>query len=157
MDFQAPPTIPLQRQGELRDVLLEICRVDADGNIDPSRSWQDAVHAVEVLTEIGGGRSGATVLDVNVRMNGQPGFERRVVKVAAVSEIAAEWKALNAVRVRRQNTLIVPIDAVSSDVQEPSQHWLEGQLAAIVYQHVGAFAAMPHRRVQTLEELVASA
>lgn len=116
--------------------------------------WPIPVEHVEILGTLGGGRSGALVLDAVVHSGGLK--LRHVVKVAEHMAIAAEWEAyqkhVHAVVTARFS----PIVAVSSSVLGPQ----DGRVAhhgALVYRHVSDHLGEPGEDCRSFEDVVREA
>lgn len=144
--------LPDEQRSDVYDVLLGVTRVETTGS-NATVLWRDAVELVEVRAVLGGGRSSALVLDLNVHMVQAPEPLRRVAKIGPAAQIAAEWRAYRRHLFPQQRSSMVPIDAISAEVLHDRQRdWLPDELAAIVYQHVAEFASTSDEAV-TLEEI----
>lgn len=153
----ADPTIQESARAELEDVLRGIAIEPPGYSGDRTGRWTEQVERITVLRRIPGGRSGADVLDVELeRPTGR--IDRRVIKIDALAEVAAEWLAYRNHLASRHNTLITPVEAVSrrvlDAVDEPTQ---TPDRAAIVYYHAADYGAAPNQPTRTLEDLVRAA
>jgi hypothetical protein len=146
--------LPQPDRDDIEDVLRDICLLRHDHAIDRTAPWDTIVDVAEIRAPVDGGRSGATVLDVDVTRTRDSRQERLIVKIDSAEKIAEEWRAVQRIARDWSSRMFVPVLAVSGFIEDENRTRLIGQRAALVYAHVGELSSYSEEPVVSLEELV---
>ncbi|WP_410674052.1 hypothetical protein [Amycolatopsis sp. cmx-4-68] len=112
------------------------------------------VESIRVRRLIGGGRSGAVVLDIVLCAGSER--RQRVVKMGPTEEMSREYANFRRFLRDYPTAICAPIQEVTDGAREPAPDDREG-FDAVVYAHVEDYAGRPEAPACTLEDVVASA
>ncbi|WP_290054920.1 hypothetical protein [Amycolatopsis solani] len=132
-------------RGKIYDAVLRIA-TSRDG-------WHGPVESVRIRRVIGGGRSGALVLDVVLRSGSER--RQRVVKIGPPAEMAGEFANFRRFLGDYPAAVCAPIQEVTDGAGgdgEPA-----GETEAVVYAHVEDYAGRSEVPAITLEDVVGTA
>ncbi|WP_433335025.1 hypothetical protein [Spirillospora sp. CA-294931] len=141
--------------GELQESQIDATLQDL---VAPPGADGDAEHPEHITHGrlLNGGRSTATVLEVEIQRAGRP--TRSIAKIDEIGRIAAEWRAFKEHIAPRPRALFTPIEYVSETVLMAGQEKDLGDgYAAIVYQHVANYSATGDPNTDCLEDLIEAA
>ncbi|MFH8632335.1 hypothetical protein ACH4CC_21100 [Streptomyces lydicus] len=147
-------------RGYLIDALCDVAVLDgevapADDGTAPKGYWPAGVHTVTVLRRLAGGRSGSEVLEIEVGVKKATGF-LQVAKLMSHAEAVQEWDAFTALARKHDDTLYVPIVAVSRSVID-KQYAVDFKRHVVVYAHVRDRDQNTEGTVRSLEDVVVEA
>ncbi|MFB6436288.1 hypothetical protein ACFCVY_05815 [Streptomyces sp. NPDC056411] len=160
VEFAPACGIDEQDHGYLIDALCDVAVLDSEGagaadGDAPKGYWPAGVHTVTVLRRLAGGRSGSEVLEIEVGVKRAAVF-RQVAKLMSHDEAKREWQAFTALARKHDDTLYVPIVAVSRSVID-EQYAVDFKRHVVVYAHVRDRDQNTEGTVRSLEDVVVEA
>ncbi|MEU5260492.1 hypothetical protein [Amycolatopsis sp. NPDC021455] len=138
--------LPPGRGGLIRHALQRISH-SADG-------WHGPVETIEITRVIDVGRSGAVVIEVALRAGDE--YRQRVVKIGPAGEMAREYANFRRFLAHYPAALCAPIQEATPGAVDAAEQ-RDGEVEAVVYAHVTAYAGRPRTPAPTLEDLVRAA
>ncbi|ARF54059.1 hypothetical protein [Streptomyces gilvosporeus] len=160
VEFAPACGIDLDEQGDIVDALCDVAALGDDIDIEEDESppkgyWPADVHTVTVLRRLAGGRSGSEVLEIEVGVKKAAGF-LQVAKLMSHDEAVQEWSAFTALARKHDDTLYVPIVAVSRSVID-KQFAVDFKRHVVVYAHVRDRDQNTEGTLRSLEDVVVEA
>ncbi|MGW1375081.1 hypothetical protein ACWD6P_12520 [Streptomyces sp. NPDC002446] len=160
VEFAPTCGIDADDEGYIIDALCDVAVLGSDdapgdGGDAPRGYWPAGVHTVTVLRRLAGGRSSSEVLEIEVGVKKAASF-RQVAKLMSHDEAVREWNAFTALARKHDDTLYVPIVAVSRSVID-KQYAADFKRDVVVYAHVRDRDQNTEGTVRSLEDVVSEA
>ncbi|REK84518.1 hypothetical protein DY245_42950 [Streptomyces inhibens] len=160
VEFAPTCGIDLDDQPYIIDALCDVAVLESDVTVEegedpPKGYWPGGVHTVTVLRRLAGGRSGSEVLEIEVSVKKAASF-LQVAKLMRHDEAMKEWTAFNALARKHDDTLYVPIVAVSRSVID-KQYAVDFKQHVVVYAHVRDRDQNTEGTLRSLEDVVVEA